>query len=165
MLTQKMQDAYNEQINAEFYSAYMYLSMSAYLAQINLNGFANWALMQYHEENEHALKLYNYVIQRNGKVILEAIKKPKVEWDGVIDVFEAILKHEQYVTSLINKLMTLSIQENDYAGTSFLQWFVDEQVEEEASVDDILQQLKLVEGKGTGLFMLDKEAGSRKPEE
>lgn len=152
---------FNKQINAELYSAYMYLSMSSYLSEQNLNGFASWMNFQYQEETEHAMKFYQYVLDRGGKVELEAIEKPPVDWNGVLDVFDATLKHEQHVTSLINNLMSAAIEEKDHASVSFLQWFVDEQVEEEASVDEILQQLKLIDGKGPGLFMLDREAKAR----
>lgn len=156
-----MEEEYNKQINAEFYSAYLYLSMSAYLSSINLNGFANWMETQYQEEMAHALKFYNYVIERGGNVTLEAIEKPQTSWNGIVHVFEETLKHEQHVTSLINNLMSVALEEKDHASVSFLQWFVDEQVEEEASVDEVLQQLKLIDGKGSGLFMLDREAKSR----
>ncbi len=162
MLSKKVENALNEQINAEFFSAYLYLSMSAYLNDISLTGFANWMRAQYEEEKFHAMKMYDYVLERGGKVKLEAIAAPKHDWNDIIDVFEDVLKHEQHVTRLINDLMSLSIDEKDHATVNFLQWFVDEQVEEEATVSDILAQLKLVEGKGSGLFMLDREAAQRK---
>ncbi|MBN2892010.1 MAG: ferritin [Bacteroidales bacterium] len=161
MLTQKMQSEYNKQINAEFYSAYLYLSMSSYLSENNLNGFANWMNIQYQEEMFHAMKFYQYVIERGGKVVLDAIEKPQAEWKDIIDVFESTFEHEKHVTSLVHNLMSVAHEEKDYASVSFLQWFVDEQVEEEANVDELLQQLKLVEGKGSGLFMLDREAKAR----
>jgi len=161
MLKESIQKEFNKQINAEYYSAYLYLSMSAYLSSINLNGFANWMKIQHQEEMAHALKFYHYVIERGGKIELMAIEKPQIEWDGILDVMENVLRHEQHVTELINKLMTLAIKENDHASASFLQWYVDEQVEEEASVDEVLQQLKLIDGKGSGLFMLDREAKAR----
>jgi ferritin len=161
MINEKLEKAINEQINAEFYSAYLYLSMSAYLNSENLNGFANWMYVQYQEEMDHATKFYNYLLERGGKIELEAIKKPQTRWEGIIDVMENVLKHEQHVTALINNLMTLAIEEKDHASVSFLQWYVDEQVEEEASVDEVLQQLKLIDGKGSALFMLDREAKAR----
>lgn len=164
MLNKKIEHEINNQINAEFYSAYLYLSMSAYLTTINLNGFANWMKLQYQEEIEHAMKFYNYIIDRGGKVTLQAIEKPKIEWTGIVNIFEETLAHEQHVTALINNLMTIAINEKDHASVSFLQWFVDEQVEEEASADEILQQLKLINGKGSGLFILDREAMNRNPE-
>jgi ferritin len=161
MLNKRIEQEINKQINAEFYSAYLYLSMSAYLSSINLNGFANWMQIQHQEEMDHAHKLYNYVIERGGKIELDAIEKPKTEWNGIIEVIEETYAHEQLVTSLINNLMRVAHEENDYASVSFLQWFIDEQVEEEASVDEVLQQLKLIDGKGSGLFMLDREAKAR----
>ena len=161
MIPKKLEQAFNEQINAEFYSAYLYLSMSSYLSSVNLNGFANWMFVQYQEEQYHALKFYNYLIERGGRVELKNIDQPQNEWNGIIDVMENVLKHEKKVTSLINNLMKLAYEENDYATISFLQWFIDEQVEEEASVDELLQELKLTEGKGSALLMLDREAKSR----
>ncbi len=161
MINEKLQKEFNKQINAEFYSAYLYLSMSAYLSSINLNGFANWMSVQHQEEIAHALKFYNYLIERGGSVELEAIEKPQTKWNGILDVIEHTYKHEQHVTSLINNLMTLALEEKDHACVSFLQWYVDEQVEEEANVDEVLQQLKLINGKGSGLFMLDREAKAR----
>ena len=161
MISKKLEQAFNDQINAEFYSAYLYLSMSSYLSSVNLNGFANWMFVQYQEEQDHALKFYNYLIERGGRVELKEIQQPQTEWNGILDVMENVLKHEQKVTSLINNLMKLAYEENDYAAISFLQWFVDEQVEEEASVDEVLQELRLTEGKGPGLLMLDREAKSR----
>jgi len=161
MLNKKIEKELNNQINAEFFSAYLYLSMSAYLASQNLNGFANWMLVQFQEEQFHAMKFYNYVIERGGKVTLKPIEGPKIEWKNIIEVFEATLEHEQKITKLINNLINLSILEKDHATASMLQWFVTEQVEEEANVDDILQQLKMLDGKGAGLFMLDREMKQR----
>ena len=161
MLNTRLEKELNKQINAELYSAYLYLSMSAYLASNNLSGFANWMKVQFEEEQAHALKLYNYVLERGGKVILEQIDNPKKEWKGIINLIEEVLTHEQKVTSLINNLVNIAIEEKDHATSSMLQWFVTEQVEEEASVSEILDQLKLVEGKGSGLFMLDREAKQR----
>ncbi len=162
MLSKKIEKALNTQINAEFYSAYLYLSMSAYLQDISLTGFANWMRAQYEEEEFHALKMYDYLLERGGQVKLETVKAPPHQWKNIIDVFEEVLKHEQEVTRSINALMTLAIEEHDHATANFLQWFVDEQVEEEATVSDILAQLKLVGGQGSGLFMLDREAAQRK---
>ncbi len=162
MLPKKVEKALNEQINAEFFSAYLYLSMSAYLNDISLIGFANWMRAQYEEEKFHAMKMYDYVLERGGKVKLKAIEAPKHKWKDIIDVFEDVLEHEQHVTKLINDLVSLSIDERDHATVNFLQWFVDEQVEEESTVSDMLAQLKLVGGNGSGLFMLDREAAQRK---
>ncbi len=161
MINKNIEKVLNEQINKEMYSAYLYLSMSAYLSSINLNGFAHWTREQYIEEQEHALKLYDYVINRAGKVTLQPIDAVKTEWNGVIDVFEDILAHERKITDSINNLVNIAYKENDHATVNLLQWFVSEQVEEEASVSDILDQLKLIDGKGSGLFMLDREAKAR----
>jgi len=161
MIPKKLEKALNEQIKAEFYSAYLYLSMSAYLTDVSLLGFANWMRVQFEEEQFHAMKIYDFVLDRGGKVKLKSIEAPKHSWKNIIDVFEDVLAHEQHVTSLINNLMELALAEKDHATVNFLQWFVDEQVEEEATVSDLLAQLKLVEGKGTGLFMLDREAAKR----
>jgi ferritin len=162
MLPDKIEKALNEQINAEFYSAYLYLSMSAYLNDISLTGFAAWTRAQYEEEMFHAMKMYDFVLERGGKISLKAIETPKHEWKDIIDVFEDILAHEQKITGLINNLVSMAIDERDHATVNFLQWFVDEQVEEEANVSDLLAQLKLVGGNGSGLFMLDREAAQRK---
>ena len=161
MLNKKMEQAFNAQINAEMYSAYLYLSMAAYFENKNLPGFANWMRIQFQEEWAHAMKFFNYVIERGGKVELEQIDKPHNEWKDAVDVMEETLKHEHHVTSLINQLMSLSHEEKDYASISMLQWFVDEQVEEEATASALLENLKLIEGKGPGMFMLDKELAQR----
>jgi len=160
MINKKVQDAINEQINAELYSSYLYLSMSAKFEDMSLGGFANWMTIQAQEELFHGMKLYDYVNERGGRVHLKGIDEPPSEWKTPLAVFKEVYKHEQKVTSLINKLVDLSIKEKDHATTNFLQWFVKEQVEEEASADSILQKLKLVGG-GDGLFMMDKELGQR----
>ena len=162
MFSPKIEEALNKQINAEFASAYLYLAMSAYLNEISLIGFANWMRAQYEEEVFHAMKMYDYVLERGGKIKLEAIAAPQQNWKNIIDVFEAVLNHEQQITGAINRLVSLAIVEQDHATVNFLQWFVDEQVEEEASVSELLAQLKLVGGQGSGLFMLDREAAQRK---
>ena len=161
MLNKRLEVELNKQVNAEFYSAYLYLSMSAYLADNNLNGFSNWMKIQFEEEQSHAMKFYQFILDRSGKVTLDAIEAPKTEWNGVIDVFEEVLKHEQHVTALINNLIEIAYEEKDHATVAELQWFVTEQVEEEATVSDILDQLKMIEGKGAGLFMLDREMKQR----
>lgn len=161
MLSKKMEKMLNEQINAEMYSAYLYLSMAAYFEDKNLPGFANWMHVQFKEEWAHAMRIYNYVFERGGKVELFAIDKPKNKWKNIVEVFEETLKHEKYVTSLIYDLVTASIQEKDYASQSMLQWFIDEQVEEEATASELLEKVKMVEGKGAGLFMIDKELQAR----
>ncbi len=161
MISNKLENALNSQLNAELYSAYLYLSMAAYLSQNNLSGFSNWMKVQFEEEQSHANKLFQYILDRGGNVKLEEISKPKNKWNNIIDVFEDILKHEQYITSRINELVDIAMSEKDHATVALMQWYVSEQVEEEATVSDILDQLKLIEGKGSGLFMLDREAKQR----
>ncbi len=161
MISQKMQDAINEQINAELYSAYLYLSMSADLEEKGLGGFANWMRAQAQEEEFHAMKFYGYVVERGGRVILDTIKKPRGEWSTVKEIFEETLKHEEHVTGLINKLMDMAIEEKDHASVQFLQWYVEEQVEEEANAGELLDKLTLIDGKGQGLLMMDKELSTR----
>jgi len=161
MLKEKMLNALNEQINAEQYSAFLYLSMSAYLQEKGLPGFANWMYVQYQEELSHANKFFNYIVERGSKVEIKAIKQMPNTWDGIIDIYEATQEHEQLVTGLINDLMEIAIEEKDHATQSFLQWFVDEQVEEEANVQEILDTLKLINGQGNGIFMLDREMRQR----
>ena len=161
MISKKLQTTINYQINKELYSEYLYLSMAAYLESIGLEGFANFFKIQVQEERYHAMKFFDYVNERGGKVILEAIDRPQVEFKSPVEIFEIAYKHEQYVTKLINELMEVAIKENDHATKSFLNWFIDEQVEEEASMDKILNQLKMIGGKGQGMLMLDKELAAR----
>ena len=161
MISQKMQDALNEQINAELYSAYLYLSMVAYLESTNLPGFANWMRVQTQEEMTHAIKIYDYVHERGGKVTLKSIAEPLAEWKSPLDAFESAYEHEQKVTGLINDLVNIAIQQKDHAANTFLQWFVNEQVEEEKSANDIVQKLKLIADTPGGMYMLDKEMSQR----
>jgi len=161
MLSKKMQDALNKQTNAELYSAYLYASMSAYFESINLRGFANWMRVQTQEEVMHAYKFYNYINERGGRVVLQAIDAPPHEWDSPLAVFEAVHVHEQKVTGLINDLVNLAVSESDHATNIFLQWFVSEQIEEEASANDVVQKLNLLGDETGGLFMLDREMGQR----
>ncbi len=161
MISKKMEDALNEQVNAELYSAYLYLSMESYFKAQNLNGFANWMRVQTQEEVTHATKIYEFISERGGRAILKAIEGPQTEWDSALAVFNAVYKHEQKVTGLINDLVDLAIKEKDHATNSFLQWFVNEQVEEESSADGIVQQLKMMENAPGGMFMLDRELGQR----
>lgn len=160
-LSKAMQDALNEQIREELASAYIYLSMAAYCESINLRGFAHWMQAQSNEEMAHAMKFYGYVHERGGRVVLEALEQPPVEFAGPVDVFEKTLGHEQYITSRIHKLYALASEENDYASLSILQWFVDEQVEEESNAGEILDILKMIGDKGQGLFMLDRQLAAR----
>jgi len=161
MIKKEVLDAINEQINAETYSAFMYLSMAAYFEDMGLSGFANWMKVQYQEESAHAIKFFNYLTERGGRVTLKAVAQVPVDFDGVVDVFEKTLVHEIHVTSLINNLIDVAIKANDHASQSFLKWFIDEQVEEEANVEKILQTLKLINGQGNGIFMMDRELGQR----
>lgn len=161
MIKEKIKDAINKQINAEMYSAYLYLSMSTYFESINLKGFASWMKAQAQEEMLHAMKLYDYVNERGGRVLLTAIDTPPTQWDSSLAVFEYTYKHEQKVTGLINDLVDLAISEKDHATNNFLQWFVAEQVEEESSADEVVQKLKIAGDQGGGLFMLDRELGQR----
>jgi len=161
MIKKEVLEAINEQINAETYSAYMYLSMSAYFENMGLSGFANWMKVQYQEESAHAIKFFNYLTERGGRVTLKAVSQVPVDFDGIVDVFEKTLVHEIHVTSLINNLIEVAIKANDHASQSFLKWFIDEQVEEEANVEKILQTLKLINGQGNGIFMMDRELGQR----
>jgi ferritin len=161
MLSDSMNKALNDQINAELYSAYLYMSMNAYFKSINLDGFAAWMHAQALEETQHAQKFYDFVNQRGGRVVLGAIDAPTKDWDSPLAVFEDTLAHEQKVTRLINNLMEVALQEKDHATQIFLQWFVTEQVEEEESVGGVLEQLKLMGAAQGGLFMLDRELGKR----
>ncbi len=162
MISEKMQEALNAQINAEYYSSYLYLAMAAYFEAENLRGFANWMRVQAQEENMHAMKFYDFIVQRNGRVNLLAIETPPATWDSPLAVFQASYKHEQHVTSLINKLVKMALAESDYASNAFLQWFVDEQVEEEANADAIVQDLKRVGKASEGVFLMDRELATRR---
>lgn len=162
-LNLKVEKALNDQIRWEFYSSYLYLSMSSWYESKGLRGFANWEFVQAQEEKDHAIKLYQYVISRGGRVKLQPIEAPPFEWESPIDAFTVSLHHEEKVTSLINDLVNLAIQEKDHATNNMLQWFVDEQIEEEADAGQIVEQLKMMD-KDTGLgllYMLDKELGTR----
>ena len=161
MFSKKMEKALNEQVNAELYSAYLYLSMEAYFKSLNLNGFANWMRVQTQEEVAHAMKIYGFIDERGGRITLKAIDGPQTKWDSPLALFKDVYKHEQKVTSLINNLVNLAIEEKDHATNTFLQWFVNEQVEEEASADQVVQQLKMMEKAPGGMFMLDRELGQR----
>lgn len=157
----KMSDAMNKQINAEMYSAYMYLSMAAWFEKENLGGFANWMKVQAQEEMTHAMKFYNFIVERQGAVKLMAIDCPPSDWKDALAVFQDALKHEQKVTGLINGLTDIAIAEKDYASQIFLQWFVTEQVEEEDSVSKVVRMLERIGESGHGLLMADRELGQR----
>lgn len=161
MISPKMEQALNKQVNAELYSAYLYLSMAAYFYSVNLNGFANWMMVQNLEETAHAMKFYHFINERGGRIQLDAIDKPAIEWSSPMEVFEKTLKHEEKVTSLINNLVDLAIAERDHASNAFLQWFITEQVEEEATASEIIQNLKMAGNDPQTLFMFDRELGAR----
>jgi ferritin len=161
MLSKKMEDALNAQVNAEFWSAYLYLSMSAHFAGKGLPGFAHWFKHQFKEEQEHATKFMDYILSRGGTVALQPIEKVTQSWDSPLTAFEDTLAHEKVVTSLIYKLVSLANEEKDYATASLLQWYVDEQVEEESTAQGYVDALKSIGDNKVGVYMLDKELGAR----
>ena len=161
MLNKKLEEALNAQINAEFWSAYLYLSMSSDMSDKGMAGVANWFAIQFKEEQDHAMKFFNYVISRGGKVTLKPIEKVDTEWKSPLAAFEQTLQHEEKVTSLINDLYALAEQEKDYATQSMLKWFIDEQVEEEENAKAIIDTLKLIGDNGYGLYQLDKDLATR----
>lgn len=161
MISKKMEDALNGQVNAELYSAYLYLSMESYFKSKNMNGFATWMRVQTQEEMMHVLKIYEFIDERGGRILLKPIEGPPTDWDSPLAAFEAVYEHEQKVTGLINDLVELAIEQKDHATNSFLQWFVNEQVEEEASADRIIQQLKMIGDAPGGIFLFDRELGQR----
>ncbi len=161
MLSKSLEKALNAQVNAEFWSAYLYLSMSAHFTSNGLPGFANWMYVQYQEEVSHALKFFRYIQERGGKATLAAIEKVPTTWKSALNVFEDTLKHEQIVTGLINNLMDMAINEKDFATQSMLKWYIDEQVEEEANAQALIDSLKLINNDGYGLYSLDKELLTR----
>jgi len=161
MLSDAMQAAMNKQINAELHSAYVYLSMAAYFEADNLTGFASWMRVQAQEEVGHAMRFYHFIVERRGRVLLDALDGVPTEWESPSAVFEAAFHHEQMISGMIDSLVDLALEEGDHASRSFLNWFVDEQVEEEASADAIVQKLHLVGGAPAALFLLDRELGAR----
>lgn len=161
MLSKKLENAINKQINAELWSAYLYLSMSSHFTHEGLSGVANWFTLQFHEEQEHAMKFMEYMAARGSKVELQPIEKVDTSWSTLKEAFEETLAHEKVVTGLINDLVTLAREEKDYATENMLQWFVSEQVEEEESVQEILDALELIGDKGHAIYMFDKELGKR----
>ncbi len=161
MLSQSMQDALNEQMKNEFYSAYLYLAMAAYFESEDLPGFANFFRVQAMEELTHADKFYRYICEAGGRARMAAIEEPRNDYESAVDVFRFALEHERKVTAMINRLTDQAIAESDHATRIFLQWFVTEQVEEEASFSAWLAKVRRVEGDGRGLLLLDREAGQR----
>ena len=163
MLSTKVQKALNDQINAEFGAAYLYLSMSAHFQSLNLTGFATWMAAQAQEEVGHAMKIYGFINEREGKIQLRQIGAPAATWKSPLAAFKAAYAHEQKVTGMIYDIVDLSLAERDHATNSFMQWFVNEQVEEEATASDIVSKLELVGSDNNGLFMLDRDLGQRVP--
>ena len=161
MLSERIEAALNDQINFEIYSANIYLSMAMWLDSKNLTGFSQWMKVQYQEEIFHAMKMYGFLNERGGRAVLKGIPEPQAEWASPLAAYENALDHERIVTGRINDLVSLAVDEKDHATANFLQWYVAEQVEEEASADGVIQQLKLMEGAAGGLFMLDRELGLR----
>lgn len=160
-MNEKIEKMVNDQMNFEMYSAYIYMAMAAYCDSIDLSGFAHWFKIQVQEEMYHSIKMYNYLLERGGRPFWTQIDAPNKDWPSLKAAFEDALKHEKIVTDRINKIMDAAIEESDHATRSFLNWYVDEQVEEEASVDSILKKLDLIKDSGQGLFMIDKEMESR----
>ena len=161
MIGKIMQDAMNEQINKELFSSYLYLSMAAYFVEHNLSGFAHWMRMQEAEERVHAMKLYDYILERGGKVALKALEAPKAEWKSNLELAEEVAAHEGKVTASIHALYELALKEKDYAAQVMLQWFIAEQVEEEKNAAEIVANLKLIEDHGTAVLMLDHKLAKR----
>jgi ferritin len=157
----KLEQAINNQIQAELYSSYLYLSMSAYFESVNMPGFAHWMRVQSHEEEEHALKFYKYIVARGGRVTLQAIQQPPVTFDSVLAVAEMTYEHEQKVSTMIYKLSELAVEVGDHASEVFLHWYINEQVEEENNTRTIVDQLKMVGDHIMGLVMLDRQLAAR----
>ena len=160
-MNEKLEKAFNNQINKEFYSEYLYLSMLAYFERMNLQGFKNWMNVQMQEEHAHAMGMFNYLHERGGKVVLQAIDQPQTDWASPVELFEHVLEHEKYVTSLINELMDVAEEVKDRAAISFIDWYLKEQVEEEASVGSVLATLKLIGDDKKALLLLDKDLMTR----
>ncbi len=163
-MTAAMLNALNDQLNHELYAAYLYLSMAAYLEQNNLPGFGHWMKVQSQEEVGHAMKFYNFILDRGGKVTLKTVAQPPAEFDSPLDIFKKALAHEQKVTGLINKLYELALSEKDYPAQVMLQWFIDEQVEEEKSASEIIAKLEMIGDSKSSLLYLDSELGKRSSE-
>ncbi len=161
MISKKIEEALNAQINAEFWSAYLYLSMSANFAVKGNPGFANWFNIQFKEEQDHAQIFIKYLLSRGGKVTLSPIEAVKTEWESPLDAYKDTLEHEKKVTSMINNLYALASAENDYATQSMLKWFIDEQVEEEETAQGLIDSLTMIKDNGFGIYMLDKELSAR----
>jgi ferritin len=160
-MKKKMEKAFNKQVNAELYSSYLYLSMESYFQSVSLTGFAKWMRGQVQEEMFHGIKIYDYIHERGGRAHFESIQKPEAEWKSPLVAFEHILDHEQKVTEMINDLIDTALEVRDHAAKAFLDWFIIEQVEEEATVGEIVDRLRLIRDDSSGLFHLDSELGKR----
>ncbi len=160
-ISKKMEGAVNRQMNEELFSEYLYLSMSAYFESQNLKGFAHWMRKQADEEREHAMKFHDFLFDREGAAVFDSMKKPEARWSSPLAAFQAAYKHEQYITDCINRLHDAAMKENDKATMSMLKWFIDEQVEEEASAKEIVDKLKMIGKSANGLMMLDQSLGKR----
>lgn len=165
MLGKTLQDLMNDQVKHEFASSYLYLAMAAYCEALNLRGFARWMRAQAEEEEEHALKFFDFINDRSGRVVLQAIEAPPAEFSSPLEMFQQALGHERKVTGLINRIYEQAVQEKDFASQAFLDWFVTEQVEEEKQAEEIVARLQLVGDDKVGLLMLDRELGERKTED
>ena len=161
MIKGRVQDAINDQINKELYSAYLYLSMAQYFEARSLKGIAHWFFVQHQEEVKHAQKLISYLNERDGRVVLKAIQEPKFEWKDAKEVFDDTYSHEKFITESIENIMKIAIEENDFATQNLLNWFIDEQVEEEKNSFELVEKIKFVGEDGYALYMLDKELGTR----
>jgi ferritin len=161
MISKKMQDELNKQVNAELYASYLYLAMSAYFEDVNFGGFAKWMKAQSSEEYGHAMKIYDYLTRVGAKVELDSIQKPKLEWSSALEAFEDALEHEKKVTKMIDDLTNLAIEEKDHSTNIFLHWFVEEQVEEVDTAQNIVDTLNMIGDNKSALFMYDRQTGSR----
>ncbi|MEN8191876.1 MAG: ferritin [Bacteroidota bacterium] len=161
MLSKKIEAALNNQLNKELFSSYLYLSMAAYFEDLNLVGMSKWMRLQADEEHEHSMKFYDFIQKISGSVTLEQIDKPKTTWESPKQAFEEALAHEQFITKSINELTDLAIEEKDHSTNTFLHWFIDEQVEEEATAGEIVRKFDLIADSKSGLYMLDRELGTR----
>lgn len=161
MLSKKLLEGLNDQINFEFYSSYTYLAMAGYCESIDLSGFANFFRVQAKEELDHAMKLYDYVYQKNGSVVLEQVNKPQGDYDGIIDVFEKGYEHEQLVTRKIYELTDIAYEEREHSTISLLKWFIDEQVEEENNFNSLVKRVRRIEDNPAGLYLMDDELATR----
>jgi ferritin len=161
MVSKTMEEGFNDQINKELYSSYLYLSMAAFFESKNLPGFAKWLHVQVDEERGHGMKLFEHLVDRGGRVVLRAIASPVTEWESPLDAFTEVLTHELAVTASINALYELALKEKDYPAQVLLQWFITEQVEEEKNATEIVQQLELIDARGTAVLMLDHQLGKR----